>query len=177
LHKVEADIDRVRRLRHPNVLALHGYLLTPYNPAFFPPWSWTKSTTRSTSGFTLIVLTDPVNAPTLESLLSMYGELRFDRALPFFSQLVNAVEFLHSNNVIHRGIKPRAIWMGGADGGEIKLADAAWRQRLVDLNKADPWVVAPIERRPDSWLCQEAILEPFVYDRARDMFELGELPS
>lgn len=158
------------------MLALHGYLLTPYNPAFFPPWSWSKSTTRSTSGFTLIVLTDPVNAPTLESLLSMYGELRFDRALPFFSQLVNAVEFLHSNNVIHRGIKPRAIWMGGADGGEIKLADAAWRQRLVDLNKADQWVVAPTERRPDSWLCQEAILEPFVYDRARDMFELGELP-
>lgn len=34
----------------------------------------------------------------------------------------------------------------------VKLGEVAWFQRLVDLNKSDPWVV-PVgeEEMPDSW--------------------------
>lgn len=64
------------------------------------------------------------------------------------------------------------IFIGGGKGEEetlVKLSGVAWYQRLVDLNKSNPWVWMPEDELPDSWICPGALEEPFVYDRPRDM--------
>ena len=48
------------------------------------------------------------------------GDL-FTYALIFFYQIVNAVAYLHSNNIVHRDIKPENILL--THNNTIKIAD------------------------------------------------------
>lgn len=102
---------------------------------------------RSSEGWSLIVLSEACQGQSLENALSTVGELRTDRALTYFTQLVSAVECLHSANIVHRAIRPRAISLGKTGVG-VKLGEAAWFQRLVGLNKAEQWVLPPIDGDP-----------------------------
>ncbi|GAA5921698.1 hypothetical protein JCM1841_007094 [Sporobolomyces salmonicolor] len=188
--KLEADLDRTHALQHPNILSHSGYRLVRYTPTFFPPNPYSQPTSRSSSGWSLVVLTDLVlssQTQTLEDLLATVGELRVDRALTYFGQLVSAVESLHSYHVVHRAIRPKTVFvmsekakarevLQGESGGaaSVKLGGAGWYRRLIDLNKAEPWVVQPPEEDlPEPWICPEAVTAPFDYDRARDMYDLG----
>ncbi|GAA5860143.1 hypothetical protein JCM8547_009200 [Rhodosporidiobolus lusitaniae] len=182
LGKVEADLDRIHQLRHPHLLSLLGYRIVRHNPSYFVPNPFSQRATRSGEGWSVFIVTAPIRSQSLEDLLTTVGELRFDRALAYFSQLVAAVEFLHSRNVVHRAIKLRNIFVtsekakattGGEQAG-VKLAGAGWYRRLIDLNKAEAFVVQPQdEELPDGWTAPEAVTAPFSYDRARDLFELG----
>lgn len=171
LGKVETDLDRVRAIRHPHLLSLYGSRLTRYTSTFFPPNPHhTQSFSRSSEGWSLVVLSEqPRASQTLEDLLATVGELRIDRTLSYFSQLVSAVECLHAANIMHKGVRPRAIWIGT----EVKLGEAGWYQRLVDLNKSEPWTVAAAEDVVEGWVCPEVVQNPFTYDRKRDMWDVG----
>ncbi|GAA5934949.1 serine/threonine-protein kinase GCN2 [Sporobolomyces koalae] len=185
--KLEIDLDRTNAIRHPNVLTPIGYRLVPYTPGFFPANAHSKPIGRFGEGWTLIILSQLVlssHTQSLEDLLSAVGELRIDRALGYFTHLVSAVECLHANHVVHRAIRPRVIFItsekgrakdaGDASCGGVRLSGAGWYRRLIDLNKAEPWLVQPAEEEPpDSWMCPEAIAAPFDYDRSRDMYDLG----
>jgi len=64
---------------------------------------------------------------------------------------------------VHRAIKPKAVFVAsgsGSDaGGGVQLSGAGWYRRLIDLNKAEPWVVQPAEEDlPESWCGQFARL-------------------
>lgn len=188
--KIESDLDRVRAIRHPHLLSLYGARLTRYTSAFFPVNPYSHPAIRSTEGWSLIVLSETNPGQSLEDLLGTIGELRPERAITYFAQLVSAVECLHTANIIHKAIKPRAISLGKTGVG-VKLGEVAWFQRLVDLNKAEQWVMPPLDHDlPDSWYglvalfrflqltsfplcprtCPEVVEEPFLYDRSRDMY-------
>lgn len=106
-------------------------------------------------GWTLLVLTETIRSQTLEELLHSCGELRTDKAVGYLGSLAQAVEFLHGSNVVHRGLRPRSVFMGTSgkkgDRDGIKVGEAAWWQRLVDLNKSDPWVLGGEGELPDPW--------------------------
>ncbi|GAA6036515.1 hypothetical protein JCM8097_003543 [Rhodosporidiobolus ruineniae] len=181
LGKVETDLDRIANLRHPHLLSLLGYRIVRHNPPFFPQNPFATPATRSGEGWSVLIVTSPTSQ-TLEDLLNTVGELRTDRALAYFTQLVSALEYLHSQNVVHRGIKLRNIFVtsekakatGTGDQAGVKLSGAGWCRRLIDLNKAEAWMVQPPEEDPpESWTAPEAVTAPFSYDRSRDMFELG----
>lgn len=85
------------------------------------------------------------------NLLSTIGELRPDRAIAYFTQLASAVEGLHAANVVHRAIRPRSVWVGKVGIG-VKLGNAAWYQRIIDLHKAEPWLVGSADDElPEAW--------------------------
>ncbi|ORY86753.1 kinase-like domain-containing protein [Leucosporidium creatinivorum] len=171
--KIESDLDRVRAIRHPHILSLYGSRLTRYTSSFFPGNPHAHPAIRSTEGWSLIVLSEVNPGQSLEDLLGTIGELRPERAITYFTQLVSAVECLHAANIIHKSIKPRAVSLGKTGVG-VKLGEVAWFQRLVDLNKAEQWVVPSLDHDlPDSWICPEVVEEPFLYDRNRDMWDLG----
>ncbi|GAA5881509.1 hypothetical protein JCM16303_005683 [Sporobolomyces ruberrimus] len=185
--KLEVDLERTNAIRHPNVLTPIGYRLVPHTPGFFPSNPHSKPLNRSGEGWSLIVLSQLVlssHTQSLEDLLSAVGELRVDRAIAYFAHLVMAVECLHTNHVVHRAIRTKVIFItsekarakdaGEGGSGGVRLGGAGWYRRLIDLNKAEPWLVQPAdEEPPDSWTCPEAIAAPFDYDRARDMYDLG----
>ena len=50
------------------------------------------------------------------------------RAFDYFIQMVNAVYYLHQNNIIHRDIKPENILLGKK--GLLKLCDFGWAKEL-----------------------------------------------
>ena len=96
--------------------------------------------------------------------------------------LLGAIETVHKEGLVHGGIAPKMIFVGlptsTSKGGEremgVKLAGTAWYQRLVDLNKSNPWIYTPEEEGlPEGWICPGALEEPFGYSKERDIWELG----
>jgi len=164
--KLEVDLDRTNAIRHPNVLTPLGYRIVPHTPpGFFPSNPHSRPITRFGEGWSFIVLSELAlssHTQSLEDLLSAVGELRIDRAIGYFSQLVQAVECLHSNHVVHRAIRAKVIFVtsekararegGEHSSGGVQLGGAGWYRRLIDLNKAEPWLIQPAdEEPPDSW--------------------------
>lgn len=148
MNKVEQDLELVRNIRHAHLSAVYGSLLTRYAPSI---------DNRTLDGYTLVVLVEPIRSQTLQDLLSACGELRPDRAITYLLQLAGAVESIHNANIVHGGIRPQMIFVGGEKGKSaevgIKLSGASWYQRLVNLNKSDPWSSSTVleEELPDSW--------------------------
>ena len=56
------------------------------------------------------------------------GGLSEEKAVGYFTQVVNAVYYLHQNNIIHRDIKPENILISEND--IIKLCDFGWAKEL-----------------------------------------------
>ena len=56
------------------------------------------------------------------------------QAFEYFIQVVNAVYYLHNNNIIHRDIKPENILIG--DNNLIKLCDFGWAKELTLENRS-----------------------------------------
>ena len=56
------------------------------------------------------------------------------RAFDYFIQVVNAVYYLHQNNIIHRDIKPENILLGNK--GLLKLCDFGWAKELNLENRS-----------------------------------------
>lgn len=156
--KIEADLDRIRLLQHPHLFCVTGYRVVRYTPAYFPPNPIARITARTGEGWTVVVLGPASHAQTLEDLLSTMGELRPDRAMEYFLQLVKVVEHLHANNVVHRALRAKLVFIengrsvpAGEQAG-VRLAGAGWYRRLIDLNKAEPWLQQPPrEELPETW--------------------------
>ena len=56
------------------------------------------------------------------------------KAFEYFIQVVNAVYYLHINNIIHRDIKPENILIG--NDNKIKLCDFGWAKELTLENRS-----------------------------------------
>ena len=56
------------------------------------------------------------------------------KAFEYFIQVVNAVHYLHNNNIIHRDIKPENILIG--EDNKIKLCDFGWAKELSLENRS-----------------------------------------
>ena len=87
------------------------------------------------------------------------------KAFEYFIQVVNAVYYLHNNNIIHRDIKPENILIG--EDNKIKLCDFGWAKELTLENRST--FCGTVE-----YMAPE-IVENENYDYGVDIWSLGIL--
>ena len=86
-------------------------------------------------------------------------------AFEYFIQVVNAVYFLHENQIIHRDIKPENLLIG--ENNTIKLCDFGWARQLTLKNRSS--FCGTVE-----YMAPE-IIESENYDYSVDIWSLGIL--
>ena len=86
-------------------------------------------------------------------------------AFTYFIQVLNAVYFLHENQIIHRDIKPENLLIG--DNNTIKLCDFGWAKQLTLKNRSS--FCGTVE-----YMAPE-IIESENYDYSVDIWSLGIL--
>ena len=80
----------------------------------------TVLTAEKQEGVFFIVM-EYIAGETLETIIMREGALELTRALDFSVQIANAVDHAHSNNVIHRDLRPGNVLV--SEQGLVKVAD------------------------------------------------------
>ena len=81
-----------------------------------------------------IIMEYAENGNLYELISNEKGGLSESKAFDYFIQVVNAVYYLHNNNIIHRDIKPENILIG--NDNKIKLCDFGWAKELTLENRS-----------------------------------------
>jgi serine/threonine protein kinase len=143
LFKRETDV--MSHMNHPGVIRLHSVLETP-------------------SCFFLIL--DYASGGDLLDLIKDRGHLDEDTVRHYFHELVDAVAYMHDQNVIHRDLKPENILFG--DDGSLKVCDfgfAIMQSSSTPLLKSH--CGTPMYAAPEMFLCDTYVGPPV------DIWSLG----
>ncbi|CAD8182913.1 unnamed protein product [Paramecium octaurelia] len=76
----------------------------------------------------LYMLLEYCNGGCLFTNIQLSGPLREEKAQQYFVQILKAVQYLHSKNILHRDIKLSNLLLTSQD--QIKLADFTWSTSL-----------------------------------------------
>jgi serine/threonine-protein kinase len=104
---MEQECRALMRLRHPNIVSLLGYAFDED-----PPW----------------MAMEFVEGETLEGVLRRNGPIHSALTAVILRQILRALDHAHSEDVIHRDVKPANIM--------IQLTEAGARVRMLDFGIA-----------------------------------------
>ena len=141
---IENEIEIHSKLNHPNIIRLYNVSETEEE---------------------INILLEYAENGNLYSLIKKENGLSENRAFNYFIQIVNAVYFLHQNNIIHRDIKPENILIGEND--KVKLCDFGWAKELT-LNNRSTFCGTVEYMAPE-------IVGSELYDCSVDVWSLGIL--
>ncbi|THH00815.1 hypothetical protein EW026_g1755 [Hermanssonia centrifuga] len=167
LKSLESEIRRLTSIRHANLLAVLAVRLILPNNSDFPR---------------LLVLCERRPAVTLRDMLDDCDSLREDRASDYLTQILSALNAIHSVDVVHRGLALQFVGLEAGDRpGEskrVKLFKVGYHVRLVDMNRSEPFCASQDGKWEDryvseGWLPKDAVESPLVYTRGRDLHCAG----
>jgi len=97
--RLECEAQAQARLQHPNVVTVYG--LVP-------------------DGADLFIAMEYVDGRPLSALLDGKPAMELAEAMEIFGQILDALEFVHTHDVVHRDVKPSNVMISG---GRVKLTD------------------------------------------------------
>jgi len=97
--------DTERRARFFREATVYATTEHPFIPALIE----SNAHRYKDSEYTLYLITEYIEGPTLTEYIASHGQLNFVEASAILLGLLNAIEYCHANEVIHRDIKPDNI--------------------------------------------------------------------
>ncbi|KAJ4324106.1 eukaryotic translation initiation factor 2-alpha kinase [Neodidymelliopsis sp. IMI 364377] len=151
----EAEMEEVKRLRQSAILSVFDF----------------KIEHLSESGWEINVLMEYANKGSMGEKIEDDGQITVSRVRSWTIELLEALDFLHRNGIVHKRVYPHNILLMKSSTGNIsvKLADAAYQDslhRLRDLYRGEQaftsswsafWVAAELTqdtrrtRKTDVW--------------------------
>uniref|UniRef100_A0AAV1VL14 Protein kinase domain-containing protein n=1 Tax=Peronospora matthiolae TaxID=2874970 RepID=A0AAV1VL14_9STRA len=119
-NEINMEKDALNRLRHPNIIRLYQTFQDESN---------------------LYFLLELLNGGELLNQLIHEGRqlgLTEDLARFYLADVVNAVEYMHANQMLHRDLKPENIMICGTVGGHLKLIDFGTAKHFADKKLDGP---------------------------------------
>jgi serine/threonine-protein kinase ULK/ATG1 len=153
--QLEAEIDIMKSLSHPNIVKLYDVCRHPANQE-------------------LCLVMEYCDMGDLESYLRTQPHSRIgeQEAKEFFLQLVEGLRYLRSKNIIHRDLKPENILLSSAapsarPSPSLKICDFGLaRVTATELTLAQTQCGSPLYMSPEIWLGT-----PYTYKA--DLWSLG----
>ena len=144
------EVGLVRRFRHPNLVPIVGFAYNPYE------------------GLALIAF--ELLEFDLRKYLTRNGPLKGRELFDATHQLVNGLDFLHSNGIMHRDLKPQNVLVGSCEGGVcLKIGDFGLARLFTPrLSSQYTKEVMTLWYR-----CPELLLGGRLYGSSCDMWSLG----
>ena len=139
------EIDIQSRINHPNIIKLYNIY---------------------ESSNIIYMIMEYLNNGNLYSLIRRKKGLNEIESYKYFSQIVNAIHFLHKNNIIHRDIKPENIILDNKYN--CKLCDFGWSVILKDNSSRNTFCGTLEYMAPE-------IINNEKYDKSIDIWSLGVL--
>jgi serine/threonine-protein kinase len=134
----------------------------------------TVLTAEKQEGVFFIVM-EYVAGETLETLIMREGALELTKALDFSVQIANAVDHAHSNNVIHRDLRPGNVLI--SEQGLVKVADFGTSRVLEIAAHGTTVIGSPPYMAPEQFH-GKAVFASDIYSLGVTMYQMltGILP-
>lgn len=142
---VSREISIQMNLNHPNIVRLFTFFSTPTD---------------------VYMVMEDCNGGTLYDKICQDGPFDEVKAFRYFIQVVNAMKFLHQNNIAHRDIKPENILFDSR--GHVKLCDFGWAIRIGQGERRKTFCGTYEYMSPE-------MIKDKGYDKAIDVWALGIL--
>ena len=144
INLIQNEINIQKRLIHPNILRLYSFFEDEKNY--------------------LIVFEYAKN--NIYSKIKKEGKLKEEMAYNIFTQILSSLYFLHTNNYIHRNIRPENILIN--ENNEIKLTNFSYCTEIKDKK------LTTIIKNKVEYISPEMIREQ-PYNQSIDIWSIGVL--
>ncbi|KIN99309.1 hypothetical protein M404DRAFT_155391 [Pisolithus tinctorius Marx 270] len=166
LAQLEAEIQRLMNVNHPNLLSVLAVKLS--FPHTGPPL--------------LAVLSEQRPSLTLQDVLEDCHCLREDRASDYLGQMLSALNAVHSHDLVHRGLNTCCVFLATREnrlGAKlVKVGKVGYYERLKDLHRSNPFCTGLVLANdepdlPEAWLSKDVLESPLSYTKGRDIHNVG----
>ncbi|NXO54657.1 STK11 kinase, partial [Aramus guarauna] len=132
---VKKEIQLLRRLRHKNVIQLVDVLYNEEKQKIYPFFFRQLLISFLNSAFTYMVMEYCVCG--MQEMLDSVPEKRFPvfQAHGYFCQLIDGLEYLHSQGIVHKDIKPGNLLL--TTNGTLKISDLGVAEALHPFAEDD----------------------------------------
>ncbi|XP_046371744.2 uncharacterized protein LOC124145836 [Haliotis rufescens] len=147
--KVQEEVELLKNLRHKNIV---GYMGTSFED------------------YTVSIFMQFVPGGSIASILARFGALDESVFRRYTRQILEGVEYLHENDVIHRDIKGGNVML--MPNGDIKLIDFGCAKRLcINLSMSQSQILKSMKGTP-YWMAPEVVNETG-HGKKSDIWSVG----
>ncbi|TRY83546.1 hypothetical protein DNTS_016256 [Danionella cerebrum] len=148
IHGAESELNSLLKLSHPNLVHYQALSVTEHD------------------GYLVVdLLSEHIPGSSLSHVLSSGAPVPLDQLRHYTQQLVSALDYLHSNSVVHKNLRASSVLLDAH--GDVRLTDYSLAKRLADVCKEDVFQQGRVHFSEDA--------VPWRTGKKGDVWSLGRL--